>query len=97
MNRLLLLILAVAFSGCASVDTKQDRCALYEQVYTAYLASTQIGRPLSSEEVMAATGAALFLRLYCGWLPESNNAGGAKRGRVSDAVDANGVLVIKKP
>jgi|GEM_PF-4008862 len=70
-------------AGCASTPDKEQRCVSYAEVYTLYLASTEV-RPVSKEEVAAATAAAIFLRTYCGWT--------ATRGN-----DANGVPVIHPP
>ena len=70
-------------AGCSSTPDKEQRCASYAEVYTLYLASTEV-RPVSKEEVAAATAAAIFLRTYCGWT--------ATRGN-----DANGVPVIHPP
>jgi hypothetical protein len=72
------------------VDTTEKRCAQYSAIYEAYLASTQIGRPISSEEAMGAAAAAIFLRMHCGWAPAVTRSGGGM-------VDENGVPIITKP
>lgn len=69
--------------GCASGPDKDQRCETYAEVYTLYLASTEV-RPVSPEEVAAATAAAIFLKTYCGWT-------------ATRAVDANGVPIIHPP
>jgi len=83
MKTLIAILTLCLFSGCAWFQDKERRCAAYEEVYTAYRASMEV-RPVSPEEVAAATAAAVFLRNYCGWT--------ATRGN-----DANGVPVIHPP
>jgi hypothetical protein len=83
-----LAILAL-LTGCATTEPAKN-CATYSAIYEAYLASTQIGRPISSEEAMGAAAAAIFLRMHCGWAPAVTRSGGGM-------VDANGVPIIVAP
>jgi hypothetical protein len=87
MNRFSIAIaLTVALGllvGCASGPDQDQRCETYAEVYSLYLASTEV-RPVSHEEIAAATAAALFLKTYCGWT-------------ATRAVDANGVPILYPP
>jgi hypothetical protein len=85
-----LLAITLLAVGCKTVDTPAERCETYSAIYEAYLASTQIGRPISSEEAMGAAAAAIFLRMHCGWAPAVTRSGGGM-------VDENGVPIIYQP
>jgi hypothetical protein len=85
-----IIAIALYAVGCKTVDTPAERCATYSAIYEAYLASTQIGRPVSSEEAMGAAAAAIFLRMHCGWTPAVTRSGGGM-------VDGNGVPIIYQP
>ena len=90
------LVFALALlAGCASTPDKEQRCASYAEVYQLYLASTEV-RPVSKEEVAAATAAAIFLRTYCGWTG-STTAPKARGAKPTPEVDENGVPVIHPP
>ena len=82
------LFLACLFTGCASMETKQQRCSAYSDAYAVYLATAEI-RDVSQDEKRAAVTAAIFLRTYCGWT--------APRGAPADTTDKNGVPVIYPP
>lgn len=82
-------------AGCASTPDKEQRCASYAEVYQLYLASTEV-RPVSKEDVAAATAAAIFLRTYCGWTG-STTAPKTRGAKPTPEVDENGVPVIHPP
>lgn len=82
-------LLCVALTGCASMEDKEKRCSTYADVYTLYLATTEI-RPVSKEESAAASVAAIFLRTYCGW-------SGPRSGPGISTVDSNGVPILYPP
>ena len=81
-------------AGCSSTPDKDKRCATYADVYTLYLASTEV-RPVSKEESAAAAAAAIFLRTYCGWT--GNTTAATKGAKPKPEVDANGVPIIDPP
>ena len=84
-------------AGCSSMPDKDKRCATYADVYTLYLASTEV-RPVSKEESAAAAAAAIFLRTYCGWTGNTTAAAkGVKGAKPEPEVDANGVPIIHPP
>ncbi|MDX1996320.1 MAG: hypothetical protein SF066_01265, partial [Thermoanaerobaculia bacterium] len=61
-TKLTLLAFCVALAlvaGCSTTADKDKRCATYADVYTLYLASTEV-RPVSKEESAAAAAAAIF-------------------------------------
>lgn len=68
------------------MESKDKRCEVYADAYALYLATAEV-RPVSAEESAAAAGAALFLRVYCGWT--------GPRGVAVN--DSNGVPVIQPP
>ncbi len=82
-------------AGCASTPDKEQRCTSYAELYQLYLASTEV-RPVSKEEVAAATAAAIFLRTYCGWT-SSTTAPKTRGAKPTPEVDENGVPVIHPP
>ena len=93
---LLALCAALALlAGCSSMPSKEQRCASYAEVYTLYLASTEV-RPVSKEEVAAATAAAVFLRTYCGWSGDTSTPA-TKSAQPEPEIDANGVPIIHPP
>lgn len=97
-TKLTLLAFCVALAlvaGCSTTADKDKRCATYTDVYTLYLASTEV-RPVSKEEVAAATAAAIFLRTYCGWTG-STTAPKTRGAKPTPEVDENGVPVIHPP
>ena len=83
------LAIIALLTGCATTEPAKN-CETYSAIYEAYIASTQIGRPISSEEAMGAAAAAIFLRMHCGWAPAVTRSGGGM-------VDANGVPIIVAP
>ena len=90
MKRIISTLAIIALlTGCASTEPAKN-CETYSAVYEAYLASTQIGRPISSEEAMGAAAAAIFLQMHCGWAPAVTRSGGGM-------VDGNGVPIIVAP
>lgn len=85
MKPIILALCAAAslLAGCASNPDKDKQCATYAEVYELYVPTADV-RPVSKEEVAAATAAAIFLRSYCGWT--------ATRGN-----DSNSVPILRPP
>lgn len=100
-TKLTLLALCVALAlvaGCSTTADKDKRCATYADVYTLYLASTEV-RPVSKEESAAAAAAAIFLRTYCGWTGKTTTPAtkGTRGAKPEPEIDANGVPIIYPP
>ena len=100
-TKLTILALCVALAlvaGCSTTADKDKRCATYADVYTLYLASTEV-RPVSKEESAAAAAAAIFLRTYCGWTGKTTAPAtkGTRGAKPEPEVDANGVPIIYPP
>ena len=84
---LTIIALAALLAACSTTpEGKARRCTAYSEVYSLYLASAEVRQP-SKEEIAGAAAAALFLRIYCGWV--------GPRG--VEVNDANGVPVIVQP
>lgn len=78
-------------SGCQTAPEKAQTCESAAALYQAYQASLETGRPVSKEEIVAATSAGAFLRWYCGWTNP------VSRGLTGAIHDGNGVPVLKAP
>lgn len=83
---ILAVIAALAITACQSPTDKIKTCDTARVLYEAYQASLQTGRPVSKDEIMVATSAAAFLRLYCGWTNEP--------ARSFATSDSNGVPIL---
>lgn len=85
-----MLILACILTGCAGnkVD-RQQTCETAQAAYEAYQSTLPLREP-TQEEIIAAAGAGVFLKMQCGWTsPKSRSQ--------TPAVDRNGVLVLSHP
>lgn len=78
-------------SGCQTAPEKAQTCETAAGLYAAYQASLETGRPVSKEEIVAATSAGTFLRWYCGWTNP------VARGLTGAIHDRNGVPVLTAP
>lgn len=78
-------------SGCQTAPENAQTCEDSAALYQAYQASLATGRPVSKEEIVAATSAGAFLRWYCGWTNP------VSRGLTGAIHDGNGVPVLKAP
>ena len=86
-----LLFAGMVGAGCQTGPEKVQTCEESAALYQAYQASLETGRPVSKEEIVAATSAGAFLRWYCGWTNP------VSRGLTGAIHDAHGVPVLKAP
>ena len=61
------LLAAALFTGCMTIEEKQWTCDTAKAAYAGYQATIAAGHKPSKEEIQAVTGAATFLRIWCGW------------------------------
>ena len=83
------LLITGCLIGCLSPAQKAQTCESASALYAAYQASLATGRPVSKDEIVAATSAGAFLRWYCGWTNRST--------RAMTASDSNGVPILTAP
>lgn len=84
------LFLACIVTGCAGGKLdRQQTCETAQAAYEAYQATLAIRQP-SKEEIIAAAGAGVFLKLQCGWTSPKTRS-------QTPPVDRNGVLILKAP
>lgn len=89
--RMALLICIIGIlAGCAgSKLDKQQTCETAQAAYEAYQSTLTVREP-SKEEIIAAAGAGVFLRIQCGWTAPKTRSGVPQ-------VDQHGVLILKAP
>jgi len=63
-------LLASFLVGCMTPAQKEWTCATAQAAYASYQSVIEAGHKPSQNEVYAATAAATFLRLWCGWVPD---------------------------
>jgi hypothetical protein len=87
----LALLAVICTLGCST--TVPERCEKYNAAYNLYKASAAV-RDVSKDEITAASSAAAFLQIYCGWTTVKSKTRGGSRGPL---MDDNGVPIIQPP
>lgn len=89
----------VLVTGCATnnPEQKQQQCSAFAAVYEAYLLMRQEGKKPSEAEVIAASAAAVFLRVNCNWTPPPATRAIEEGRAPSSSADSNGVPILIPP